>query len=680
MRIRFLVYFPLIIIMLFANNIFAQIAPPPLKNVKIQARVVLDGNGIYHYYHTVTNPPENQIGIYTIGIDITLPKYGVAPDSPWMAGYRQPSERTPALAKRRGLLYAPVAWKETTTWLGTIIHEDGRWSLLGDTQVIKWHPKYNFSTDFQYLLNPGNTSEELEFISYGVPGIRKVVFKPDWTALDLPNEYLTFEEDTLEENIAAERKMESLGCLGTTIGPTAPPAHNSLQFNQMLQDYVNQSVSLGWLKDGALTLQLNNYLAQVATALNENRLMDAQNIITQFINAVQNSNLSQRTNEAYALLYFNAKFFFQQITAAIPVTIEISPSQGEHYLNEEHTTYVKVMQGYVPEEDYALTARVISGPNTGLEWRDNTDANGNWSFSYKGQYIGTDVIQFVIQLSAITSSDTILWQPSKVSESAPIKVTWKGGPDLMLNTFFPPIVKIPFATEAIPLEESTINVGNSPSPASVTRYYMTQNPQMSPNNDSIIGERQVPALAVNEINNYKADIPIPAGLEAGLYNVYGCADADNHIIELDETNNCRTLVVEVVFPVELSSRPPDCSQAYANSNTLWPPNHKYQSISINGVTDPDGDPVTTAVNYIKQDEPVNGLGDGDTSPDATISPLQVRAERSGTANGRVYQIGFTAQDGKDGQCSGTVTVCVPHDQGKGKVCVDDGAQYDSTQP
>ena len=81
----------------------------------------------------------------------------------------------------------------------------------------------------------------------------------------------------------------------------------------MLQDYVNQSVSLGWLIDSALTQQLNNYLAQVASALNENHLMDAQNIITQFMNAVQNSNLSQRTTEAYALLFFNAKYFQNKI-------------------------------------------------------------------------------------------------------------------------------------------------------------------------------------------------------------------------------------------------------------------------------------------------------------------------------------------------------------------------------
>ena len=212
MRRKNLSYLLIVLLLFSTDNLLAKTVPPPLKNVKIQARVTLDGNGIYHYYHTVTNPPENQIGLYKIGIDITLPQYGISPGSAWMEGYTQPSERIPILALRNGLTYVPVAWKNSLLWKGKISHEDGRWSLIGDTQVIFWLPKYDFSTGFKYLLNPGNTSEELESISYGLPGIRKVVFKPYWKALDLPSEYLTFAEDTLEENIAADRKMESLGC------------------------------------------------------------------------------------------------------------------------------------------------------------------------------------------------------------------------------------------------------------------------------------------------------------------------------------------------------------------------------------------------------------------------------------------------------------------------------------
>ena len=61
---------------------------------------------------------------------------------------------------------------------------------------------------------------------------------------------------------------------------------------------------------------------------------------------------------------------------------------------------------------------------------------------------------------------------------------------------------------------------------------------------------------------------------------------------------------------------------------------------------------------------------------------QVRAERVGDpkvpGDGRVYHIGFTADDGKGGICTGTVRVGVPHDQGGGATPVNGGALYDST--
>ena len=129
--------------------------------------------------------------------------------------------------------------------------------------------------------------------------------------------------------------------------------------------------------------------------------------------------------------------------------------------------------------------------------------------------------------------------------------------------------------------------------------------------------------------------------------------------------------------------PPDCSDAVASEPILWPPNHAYHAISVLGVTDPDGDPVTVTVTKVTQDEPVNTRGDGNTCPDARIVSGQasVRAERAGTpglpGNGRVYAISFTADDGKGGQCTGTVYACVPHDQGD-PTCLDDGQRFAST--
>src|SRR5690606_33312993 len=123
---------------------------------------------------------------------------------------------------------------------------------------------------------------------------------------------------------------------------------------------------------------------------------------------------------------------------------------------------------------------------------------------------------------------------------------------------------------------------------------------------------------------------------------------------------------------------PDCSGASASPATLWPPNHKLESIAIDGITDPDGDSVEIAVQCVLQDEPLNANGDGNTEPDADgigSGLPKVRAERSGNRNGRVYHIDFLATDSRGASCGGEVTVAVPHS--KKSSAVDDGRLHAS---
>ncbi len=126
---------------------------------------------------------------------------------------------------------------------------------------------------------------------------------------------------------------------------------------------------------------------------------------------------------------------------------------------------------------------------------------------------------------------------------------------------------------------------------------------------------------------------------------------------------------------------PDCADALPSEEILWPPNHKLVEIEVLGAVDACGLPLAITIDSIFQDEPTNGLGDGDTSPDGRgigTSTAEIRAERSGTGNGRVYHIGFTADDGSGGSCTGEVLVGVPHD--RKDVPIDDGPVYDSTVP
>ena len=124
--------------------------------------------------------------------------------------------------------------------------------------------------------------------------------------------------------------------------------------------------------------------------------------------------------------------------------------------------------------------------------------------------------------------------------------------------------------------------------------------------------------------------------------------------------------VAVTVTASARNHPPVCTAARPSVTRIWPPNHREVPLSILGVTDADGDAVTITITGIRQDEPTNANGDGNTCVDGggvgTSRPW-VRAERKGDGNGRVYELAFRADDGRGGSCTGTVQVGVPHDCG-----------------
>ncbi len=170
----------------------------------------------------------------------------------------------------------------------------------------------------------------------------------------------------------------------------------------------------------------------------------------------------------------------------------------------------------------------------------------------------------------------------------------------------------------------------------------------------------------------------PNGTQAGPYQVTFTV-TDGHGGEDSET--------VTITVADVTNQPPACGAAAPNPAVIWPPNHKFVPVSIVGVSDPEGGPLTIRITQILQDEPTNTQGDGTTEVDGSgiNTPIAlVRAERSGTpkvpGNGRVYAIHFTATDAAGAPCLGSVKVSVPHDQRPGAAAVDDGVRFDSTTP
>jgi hypothetical protein len=122
-------------------------------------------------------------------------------------------------------------------------------------------------------------------------------------------------------------------------------------------------------------------------------------------------------------------------------------------------------------------------------------------------------------------------------------------------------------------------------------------------------------------------------------------------------------------------------------SSLWPPNHHYVTVRLGDCAADARDacsgilPVDQygRITHVTSDEVEdgNGMGDGRTCEDMVItgsSSLQLRAERHGTGNGRVYTVHYIVTDPSGNASPGSCTVRVPHDQ-SGRPAEDSGPVF-----
>jgi len=109
--------------------------------------------------------------------------------------------------------------------------------------------------------------------------------------------------------------------------------------------------------------------------------------------------------------------------------------------------------------------------------------------------------------------------------------------------------------------------------------------------------------------------------------------------------------------------------------SLWPANHKYKTFQVSdfvtGASDNCDQTVgasSVVIAQVTSDETENGNGDGNTANDIVIGAdcksVQLRAERDGGGNGRVYRITFRVRDTAGNTTTVTATVVVPLSPGQ----------------
>ena len=329
----------------------------------------------------------------------------------------------------------------------------------------------------------------------------------------------------------------------------------------------------------------------------------------------------------------------------LQVGIDLEPKSAELPRGAEHTVTATVFRdgsAAFPEVGLSVVIKVVSGPNAAVADTMATDTNGVATLTYKGiGGPGTDTIvgSVVHPGTGTTLTDTVT-------------VTW-------LNA--PPVCNAGGPYTAIVTTDTV-------------RVLLSAAASSDADGDTLSFRWSV-ACDGASFDNELSVAPV-------LTLTGNCLCVDSLMVQVTVSDGFDSTMCEAA--VRIDDRRPPIIVMRETPISLWPPNHKYRTVTpemmIVSVTDACGVPIDLSqalVVEVRSDEPDDAIGDGKTINDVqAICPNRVdlRAERMGGGNGRVYVIvyRFFTENGVSADAVGHVMV--PHDA-SGKTVIDDGTSY-----
>ncbi len=320
------------------------------------------------------------------------------------------------------------------------------------------------------------------------------------------------------------------------------------------------------------------------------------------------------------------------------VELMVEPEHDELDRGAVHKLEAAVFRGEdlkeYPEVGLDVSFQVERGPNAGTSASAVTDTNGVAKWAYTGDGgAGTDVI--------VVSVD----QPQTgMALVDTVTVTWLNqGPDCDAGGPYSAVVDAD--TVSLQLDGSA----SSDADGDTLSYLWSLDCEGASFDDATLA---MPILTLTGdclcADSLTVELMVSDGIDSS-----SCAAA----IDLDDQ---RPPVIEAGDPY-----------------MLWPPNHKYRTITpemlLETAEDACGNPLDLSdvvIVEVSSDEPEDSNGDGRTVDDILVScpnDLQLRAERRGGADGRVYTILYRITDANGNTAEVEAEVYVPHDQGKGMI-------------
>jgi len=404
-----------------------------------------------------------------------------------------------------------------------------------------------FSGDNAPNIVPGLSMSGFQLVSYGVPTIRKSQIYPLWM-------HLVQDHDSVSDADMIEAANIEQGIIYNTesIGPSGI-SYGSFAHWDQLRDDLARAIQLKWISSNTLAKDLTDQLAIARQTFDSRDLYTTKLQLTTLLNTINNSSPSQRTSEGYGLVALNVQSLIDNTADnQIEPKVTLTPKGSILSIGKQQSLSVNVIDlanGKRPIPNIPVQFSVQSGPHSGFLGEMATDSLGNAAITYTGIQVGTDKVN----AAAPFYGGEVMYEDAGL-------ITWSGGADLVTPLFSPPELESAGGRRFY-ITEETLNIGNVTSGPSVTRYFISQYPNIDIATAQILGERSVPSLKPGQSSRINRRVfTLPQNLIPGKYYLAACADANNTVVELDEGNNCSFNKIEgyqsVIVPIKNDSKKP----------------------------------------------------------------------------------------------------------------------------